>query len=258
MCPNEIVSISSLGTVEELEKITPKSLYETYLDLINNSKVDIYAMGDVDDSFVNKLKKFKNIKSCTRELEPVETMIITPNEVKTIYEKQDVNQAKLVMGFRTGCTYKEKEYYTLQLFSLMFGGLFTSNLFQTVREKNSLCYEIASQLIPDSKIMIVNCGVDSINVDKVVNLVNEELDKYKNGEIDSTLLETAKKNAITDMDEIEDGPNAYISFLMKQDLLKQDYTIEDIKEIVNNISVKDIQTQAQNIKLDTVFCLTNK
>lgn len=258
MCPNESVSISSLGTLEELEKITPESLYVLYKDLIENSNVYIYAMGDVDDSFKEKLSIFNGIKSCNIELNPVVTETIIPTEVKYITEKQDLKQAKLVMGFRTGCNYKDVEYYELQLFSLMYGGLFCSNLFQEVREKHNYAYDIASFLVPDSKVMIVSCGVDSENIDATIEIINNELKKYQDGDIDEELLEIAKTNAISDLNEIEDSPNAYINTLTKQVLLDQNYSIEDVQDIVRGISKENIIKQAQNIYLDTVFVLTNK
>lgn len=258
MCPNESVSISSLGTLEDLEKLTPKSLYELYKDLIGNSRVYIYAMGDIDDEFKDKLSIFNSINDNNIELNPVVSETIIPTEVKYFTEKQDLNQAKLVMGFRTGYNYKDFEYYELQLFSLMYGGLFCSNLFQEVREKHNFAYDIASFLVPDSKIMIVSCGVDSENVDATVKIINEELKKYQDGNIDDELLEIAKTNAISDLNEIEDSPNAYINTLTKQILLNQNYSIEDIQNIVRGISKEDIIKQAQNIYLDTVFVLTNK
>ncbi len=258
MCPNENVSVSSLGTIEDLEKITPRSLYEFYQELLITSKIDIYVMGDVEDDFVNKLKIFKSLQNKSIDLNPVVTESIIPGDVKKVTEKQELNQAKLVMGYRTSYNYQELKYYELQLFCLMFGGLFSSNLFQVVREKHNLTYDIASQLIPDSKIMIVSCGVDSNNIEKTVKLVEEELEKYRNGEVDEELLEMAKTNAISDLNEIEDSANSYISFLMKQALIGQHYSIQDIQNIVINISKEDIIEQAKNIYLDTVFALSNK
>ena len=215
-------------------------------------------MGDIDDNFRDKLAIFNNLKSSNIELNPVVTENFIPKEVKYITEKQDLKQAKLVMGFRTGYNYKDLEYYELQLFSLMYGGVFCSNLFQEVREKHNFAYDIASFLVPDSKVMIVSCGVDSENVDATVKIVNEELKKYQEGNIDEELLEIAKTNAISDLNEIDDSPNAYINTLTKQILLDQNYTTEDVKNIVRGISKEDIMKQAQNIYLDTVFVLTNK
>ena len=129
---------------------------------------------------------------------------------------------------------------------------------QEVREKHNFAYDIASFLVPDSKVMIVSCGVDSENVDATINIVKKELEKYQKGEISDELLEIAKTNAISDLNEIEDSPNAYINSLTKQVMLNQNYSIDEIQEIVRNISKDDIIKQAQTIYLDTIFVLTNK
>lgn len=56
--PNEPASISANGSVEEIQKITPASLFEAYQSMLANDKIDIYVAGDInEEELVAKLKK---------------------------------------------------------------------------------------------------------------------------------------------------------------------------------------------------------
>lgn len=56
--PNEPASISANGSVEEILKITPASLFEAYESMLANDKIDIYVAGDInEEEIVAKLKK---------------------------------------------------------------------------------------------------------------------------------------------------------------------------------------------------------
>lgn len=260
MCPNEIVSVSSLGELEDLEKITPKSLFDFYNEIIETSKLLIFVNGDVDDNIRKKLEKFNFIgnKYNGKSFDLYKKSDVLVDKVKEIKEIQDVNQAKLIMGFRLKTSSSDNDKHVMSLFSLMFGGLYCSNLFINVRENNSLAYDISSQMKLQSKIMFVIAGIDSDNYDKTVAIIKEELNKYVNGEIDEELLEIAKVNMISDINEIEDYQNDHIVYKLNQFLLNKDQTYDEIIDKINSVTVQDIQRKASEISLDTIFLLSNK
>ena len=81
------------------------------------------------------------------------------------------------------------------------------------------------------------------------------LDQYKKGIIDEELLETAKTNAISYADEIEDSPSSYISYLMQNEIFGVETTIECLKENINKVTIKDIENVSKRIYLDTIYVL---
>ena len=48
---------SYFGDIDNIDKLTPKSVYEYYKYMIDNDKVDIFICGDVDDSVIDIIKK---------------------------------------------------------------------------------------------------------------------------------------------------------------------------------------------------------
>ena len=256
MCENEMLSVGSLGSLEQLNKITPKLLYEFYKQIISTSRVSIYCLGDITEEIIENVKKFNKFNNNEGfVLNAVMEDKIIPVDYKRFDETQDINQCHLVMGYRIPYNNKEKEYALLQIFNMMYGGLFNSNLFMNVREKYSLAYDVSSSLIGDSKVMIVTAGIDKENIDKTIEIINYELDQYKKGIIDEELLETAKTNAISYADEIEDSPSSYISYLMQNEIFGVETTIECLKENINKVTIKDIENVSKRIYLDTIYVL---
>ena len=60
-------SWNSLGSLEDLEKVTPENLFKYYKEVLNHDYVDIYVVGDLDmdevNNTVSKLTKFNVIKN---------------------------------------------------------------------------------------------------------------------------------------------------------------------------------------------------
>ena len=56
---------------------------------------------------------------------------------------RQLEQAHLVLGFE-GASFHSRDHYTLHVFSNLLGGGMSSRLFQEIREKRGLCYEIYS------------------------------------------------------------------------------------------------------------------
>ena len=92
------------GYVEDLEKITSENLYEYYKELINNSKIDIFVSGELnDDDIVEIIQNNQNIKKLKeRQAKFVVNNEQTENKQEvqenTVEEKMDIAQGKLVIG----------------------------------------------------------------------------------------------------------------------------------------------------------------
>ena len=70
-----------------------------------------------------------------------------------------LEQAHLVLGFE-GRSFYDQDHYTLHVFSNLLGGGMSSRLFQEIREKRGLCYEVYSfhQPFSDTGIFAVYGG----------------------------------------------------------------------------------------------------
>src|SRR5690606_27633952 len=94
----------------------------------------------------------------------------------------DVNQGKLIMGYRTGISYENiKEYNGLLLANDILGGGPNSKLFSQVREENSLAYYISSTVLKYKSLMLIDSGIEFENFEQTVDIINKQLEDLKAG-----------------------------------------------------------------------------
>ena len=102
MYKDEPYGIYKFGYVEDLEGINKENLYARYKEIINTAKIDIFFSGNIDKNEIIKyVKENENIKKLD---DRKANIIINTNkeieekEIKTIEDKMDVTQGKLVIG----------------------------------------------------------------------------------------------------------------------------------------------------------------
>jgi len=84
-------------------------------------------------------------------------------------------QSHLVMAL-AGPSYREKDFYTAQVFSGLFGGGMSSRLFQEVRERRGLCYAIYSSCwaLADAGLFGVHAATGPETMGKLIDVVGEQ------------------------------------------------------------------------------------
>jgi len=256
MAPNDIISVSTLGNIDILKTITPKSLYDFYLSIFNDSFINIGVIGDIEENEIKEYFKDFNFKSTQHTFELYPKTIVFKDKVLQVNEKQDIVQAKILMAFRYDIGYNTKQYIPLIVFNAMFGGMFGSSLFMNIREKHSLTYDIGSELMINKKMLLVSCGVDNKNLEITSDLVIKELENYKQGNIDSNILKVAKQFLINDLKEMQDYQFSILSYKL-ENIISDRPSIDEIIDKINLISIDDIIEVSNMIKLDTIFTLTS-
>ncbi len=254
MSKEELISLYDMGIIEELEKITPQQLYKFYQKVIKENQVEIYIMGDITVENVKEYLKPFAFNDKTVEMNLYSNKQVDVTEVKEKFEYQDVRQAKLVMGFRVNLEIGDNNYVPLMVFNAMFGGMFGSTLFRTVREENSLAYDIYSQILWDSKILIVAAGVDNNKDSMASDIVIKEFEKYKQGEIEENLMKEAKDFLVSDLSEICDSQYSMLYFNFKESL-QQKRTVEQLINEIKKVEVEDIIRACNTVFLDTIYVL---
>ena len=83
MYKNETFGLFKFGYIEDLENINEKNLYDSYIEFINNCKIDIFVSGDVDD----EIKNIINENECINNLQQR-----NPNYKTTKLEKKEVKK----------------------------------------------------------------------------------------------------------------------------------------------------------------------
>lgn len=195
MCKDESFSITSIGYVEDLEKINAKDLVETYQKMLTEDQITIMVVGDIDHQAV--YESFKqhlqfNVQSTNAQIIDHEDKEI--KKIEVVKEEQDISQGKLNIGYRTHTRIGEDDYLPLLVFNGMFGGYAHSKLFMNVREKASLCYYCASRLDNYKGLMYVYSGIEAQNYQKALEIIGQQLKDMVGGNFTDKEMDLAKNH----------------------------------------------------------------
>lgn len=248
--------IPSLGVVEEIDKITARSLAAYYQEMMANDQIDIFVVGDVDSD--KAAEAVAQLPFEPRETAHPELFYTQPqvNIVKERQVREPIVQAKLNLAYQTNVYYDEPERFALMVFNGLFGGFPHSKLFMNVREKESLAYYASSSVDTFRGFMSVQTGIDEKNRNQVLRLIHEQLESLRNGEI--TDLELAQTKAMLRNQYLLslDSPQAAIeaSFLDSW-LPKTKLSDEEWLKRMESVTIKEIQQVAEQIELQAIFFL---
>ena len=258
MFEGEPYSINGKGYIEDLDNIDRVSLYEHYKEVLKTSPIEIMIEGEFEETEVVELikEKFQFDRENIIDI-PKEEYYKEVDEVKEVKENMDIAQGKLVMGYRCNVDYLDEEkYYSLLLGSRILGGGADSKLFINVREKESLCYTIYSTIQKSKSTMMVCSGIEAQNYEKTVNLVKEQVQKLKDGDITESEISNAKIAFINSLNSLNDEIGRISDFYFSQSISKNKSDLDQIKNMINKSTKEDIVEAVKNIELDTIYFLS--
>lgn len=258
MCKNENFALYQLGYVEDLRDINEKNLYEHYKKVLHTSIIEIFYCGSYDEDLEKHLVDINSIQRENIVEIPREKIISTVAQKKMINEQMEVNQGKLVIGYRTGTPFEDKLYAPLLIASDILGGGPNSMLFKNVREKESLAYYIGSSVLKYKSLMLIDSGIEFMNYNKTVDIINHQLDDLKNGMFSDDDIEISKKSIKTSTESIKDSSFLISEFFFSQIMCKDIRSLEEILEEFNKVTREDIIKAAKKINIDTIYFMTGK
>ncbi len=260
MCEGEPFALYRLGRVEDLETATPQALLKHHQRVLTAAPVDIFVIGDVD------VEATRHLVSTTLILPPAapggrqfpETQIKREpgRAVKDVVDRLDVNQGVLVIGFRSGSTLKDEEYFPMLVANGILGGFPHSKLFQEVREKNSLAYFAYSAVETVKGVGFMYAGVEFENMEKAKEIMLEQLKALQEGQIDDEEFETTIETLVNDMLSAADSAGAMADLAVDQVFSGQDLSIEERVDRYRQVTKEQAAAAARKFTLDTIYFLT--
>lgn len=245
------------GYIEDLENIDGENLYKYYQQLIQNCKIDIFVSGLIDENIANLIEQNENIKKL-QEREGKYNIPITlekeTKEEKIVTESMDVVQGKLVIGLDVNLGDPSLRYDTL-IYNGILGGTANSKLFQNVREKANLAYVASSTYLRHKGNIFINCGIDIGNYEKALKLIREQIDDMKKGEFTEEDIEKVKKGIIDTIKTIKDEQDTQITYYFSQELCKENVSIDEYINKIENIKKSNIVDIANKININTIYFL---
>ena len=258
MCKEEPYGLYKFGYVEDLDSITAKDLYNHYKEVLATSEIHIYISGNVDETEIEEVLKnrfqevHRNYKAMNNDSKVTNCL-----EAKVISEKQNVNQGKLVLGYRLKDSNAVDDMYKMSLYSAVLGGTASSKLFMNVREKESLAYTVRSSYLKHKGIMMVNAGIEIDKYNKALECIKKEIADMRLGNISDEEINDAKVNLVTAYKSFNDKKSSIINLYMGQSYLGVVEDIETMIKKINDVTKEDVVEVANRLELEITYFLTN-
>ena len=255
MCKGDSFGIPRYGEKEDVEAITPESLYAHYEKVLRESPVHIFYVGGAKPEKIAQLLRpvFEKLPR-----DPISLPVQTPfrdlggcRETETM----DVAQGKLCMGFTTPTTLRDDGFAAMQLFNTVFGSGMVSKLFMKIREEQSLCYDISSSYHGSKGIITVAAGIDCNMDGKVEEEILRQLKACQDGDISDLELSAAKQALLTQLRSTHDSPGAIEGYYATAALSGLTLTPEDYIRAVEQATAEDVAAAARTVQLHTVYFL---
>ena len=255
MCKGDSLGIPRLGEKEDVEAITPESLYTHYQRVLRTYPVALFYVGAAEPEAIADLLRpiFAKLDRAPAPL-PEQTPFNDQGGCNET-EEMDVTQGKLCMGFATPITLRDKDFVPMQICNTIFGGGMISKLFMKIREEMSLCYDISSTYHGSKGIVTVSAGIDCNMDEKVRQEVLNQLSACQRGAFTPEELSAAKQALLNQLRSTHDSPGAIEGYYATAALSGLALSPEDYASAVKQATAEDVATAAKTLKLHTVYFL---
>ncbi|WP_338786591.1 EF-P 5-aminopentanol modification-associated protein YfmF [Metabacillus sp. FJAT-53654] len=254
MCKGEPYALHVNGDIDDIEQISPQTLFDYYQKAISSDKIDLYVVGDLDQQEVEGyVKRYFPLQNNHQPVnEAFKKQEVEENEV---IEEQDVKQGKLNIGYRTNSTYRDDDYYALQVFNGIYGGFSHSKLFINVREKASLAYYAASRVESHKGLLMVMSGIEVQNYDQAVTIIREQMAAMKSGDFTDQEFEQTKAVIRNQLLETIDTAYGLVEIVYHNVIAQKNRSFDEYLQGIEKVSKEDVVRVADKVELDTIYFL---
>jgi len=239
------LGMSISGTTESIGNIRRENLIEFLKTYYSPQNIVLSICGNflesdlekIVEKYLGKMDKKKENKFIGWKGRP------SGPKIKLLYKETE--QVHFCLGGFCFSRLDEKKY-PMAILNLIIGGNMSSRLFNQVREKRGLAYEIRSytKSYQDTGAFVISAGVAPSKTEESLKVIIEEIFKIKEEGIKDKELINAKKFLISQfLMSLEDNLD-YMLWLGEQRLFKK--KLDSIAEIVNKIE-KVEKHQVENI-----------
>ncbi|MBT9166957.1 MAG: Antilisterial bacteriocin subtilosin biosynthesis protein AlbE [Syntrophomonadaceae bacterium] len=259
MCENEPFGVFKYGSVERLKAIDGATLYRYYRRFLRESPADLHISGDLDVAEVSALvQQVFGFERGVEEAIAATTARKNIGDVRYVKEELDVSQGKLVLGYRTGVTYADDDYFPLLVCNGILGSFPHSKLFQNVREKASLAYYTYSRLEKHKGLMFISSGIEVDNYERALEIITRQLSDMTRGDFTKEDLENTRSSLKNQFLVEEDSQSLVVNRVLDEMLVGREENTTELLKRLDAVSREDVARVSANVCLDTVYFLTKR
>lgn len=183
-----------LGTEDSIESFDWDKVVSFYKRLYNLNNMTILVSGDLSFKSICEMIEKNFSKGEGSYYEELTTPVFNPHR---LIKEKNFEQIQIFMGTE-GFKPQDERKFSLYLLSLILGGGISSRLFQELREKEGLVYNIETQGISfkDTSLFSIYTATTSRFFEKTIDTIIKQIKKLKKEGIKKEELNTAKRQSI--------------------------------------------------------------
>lgn len=241
------------GSIDQLESLDNQKLLESYYDVIENDTIVISVVGNVDETdFLEELTAsdfYTQMNNDRNDLQiKFDNFSELINQPVNQIEHKHLNQSRIALAYATEGVSKKFNRLAPQIMNLILGGDDQSQLFQQVREKNSLAYSVSSTYQSLSHLVMIQAGLDADSVKKALELINQQIEFIKDGKFTDKQVEHAQKVMLTRRKIATDSIQYYIMQSIWETVYPKTLLSDrQFDDEVNNMDREHVSSVAENM-----------
>ncbi len=244
---------SRFGDLEVLNNLELEDIEKAYEMMISGDSLKVHVVGDVtQEKFEAVYKKyFKHHNTDAFKT----SYTVDNNTQKTIEVTKDIPSPYFSVVYNTHTSNKGREYWAMQLMSMVLGQLPNSFLFHEVREKRSLCYFIRSMVAGYDGVMIVTSGVRDGSEDEAISLIDVQIERIINYDVSEDLFNSAKRMMVNTITQTEDSNRRIVDSQYRKYLLDEKEDSQGLIDLINDIKIEELIEIAKRLEHNVTYKL---
>ena len=247
--PDHPLGDEVIGYFPTVKKLQRKSLLNFKNSHYHPSNMVISCAGDFKEEKIVSLVKSKIASSAAKKVGLPRKGPATLSGVSVCVENKNLEQSHLCIGFRSP-SYLSKEKFVTDITNIILGANMSSRLYEEVREKRGLCYDISTEAkkYQDSGAFIIHLGLDKSKIMVALKSILKELARLKDKEIPLKELGRAKDYFLGQITMSLEHPQGRMFFLADSYIhLGKVYSFDEVKKKIEAVTPTQIKRLAKDI-----------
>ncbi len=244
--PDQPMGRSILGNAEAIQRYTRDSVLQYMQTHYHAPRMVISAAGKLThEALITQVHRYFHLPTSTN-------LSTTPEAARyvggVVHLDKDIEQTHLMLGY-PALPLGHPDFYALQLLGIILGGGMSSRLFQEIREKRGMAYQVSAFLssYSDNGMLVMNSASTPAHAKEIPSLMTAELAALAT-HVSTAELERAKNQQLAELVMARENSSAVAGWIGRHLLIYGDYiTLDTLRKRIQAASVDDIKRLAANL-----------
>lgn len=205
---NEHYQSPAAGTLAELEQVSYERLQRLYQEICQQWQVELVVLTNEPTSLDWPVLLQQALPFTPRPARINDDLAISAPVATSQVQQQSIagQQSRLVLAYQVSAVTSAAQQQRLVLLARILGGSEQSLLFQTVREKLGLVYDISASYDYLTGWLLIEAGLDQQNIALAQTTIEQAWQQIAAGQVPASLIDLAQREMISQRRLIVDSP----------------------------------------------------